>query len=40
MSEIIDTDVIEKWVANPSARRKAGSSIYALFILNKWLNGL
>ena len=40
MSEIIDTDVIEKWVANPSARRKAGSSIYALFILNKWLNEL
>ena len=40
MDEVIDSKVIDKWVSDPNSRRKAGSSIYALFILNKWLNQL
>ena len=37
ITRIIKPAIIEKWLNNESLRSKAGPSIYALFVLNKWI---
>ena len=38
LSEIIHRDTVEKWLEETHLRRKAGNSLYALYVLNLWLN--
>jgi asparagine synthase (glutamine-hydrolysing) len=35
---LIECSTIDKWLSTSKQRSQAGASIYALFVLNKWLN--
>ena len=37
LSEIIDVSVIEKWISHPKLLKQGGSTLYALFVLNRWI---
>jgi asparagine synthase (glutamine-hydrolysing) len=34
---LVDLGVVERWLAEPRSRRIAGESLYALYLLNRWL---
>lgn len=38
IAEMVDVGVVESWLADPKRRRCGGASLYALFVLNRWLN--
>ena len=38
LQELINKNVLDKWLSNTKQRSQAGASIYALYVLNKWLN--
>ena len=38
LAEIVDRRSVERWLADPRLRRRGGSSLYALYVLNHWLN--
>ena len=37
---LIKKNTLDKWLLNTKKRSQAGASIYALYVLNKWLNNL
>jgi len=37
LADIVDVKVIEKWLSHPRLRRQGGSTLYALFVLNRWI---
>ncbi len=38
LNKIIDKGVIKKWLSSSKLRSQGGETLYALYILNKWLN--
>ncbi len=38
LEKIIDVVIIKKWLSNSKLRSQGGETLYALYILNKWLN--
>jgi len=38
LAEIVDRRVVERWLADESLRRQGGSTLYALYVLNRWLD--
>lgn len=38
LDKIIDTVVIKKWLSSSKLRSQGGETLYALYVLNKWLN--
>jgi len=37
LAEIIDRRVVERWLSDPSLRKRGASSLYSLYVLNLWL---
>lgn len=37
LANIINQDVIEKWLSHPKLRSQSGATLYALFVLNRWI---
>lgn len=38
LEEIVDRRVVEKWLGDERMRRMGGASLYAVYVMNKWLN--
>lgn len=37
LKDLVDLKVVETWLASPERRRPAGESLYAMYLLNRWL---
>jgi asparagine synthase (glutamine-hydrolysing) len=37
LKDLVDLKVVESWLASPERRRPAGESLYAMYLLNRWL---
>ena len=38
LNDILDKDVLVSYLSDDKLRRRAGASLYSLYVLNKWLN--
>ena len=38
LETILDKEIIGLWLDNKNLRRRAGATLYSIFILNKWIN--
>lgn len=37
LKELVDLTIINKWINNPKLRKRAGDTLYSLYILNRWI---
>lgn len=40
LERLIEKKIIRVWLSNDTYRKRAGETLYALFVLNKWLNSV